>query len=153
LTENDCLERFKKRLLEEGVLTAKQVTDFEDSVKEEVTAATKEGMEAPDPAPEDALTNVYAIEAPKAIEPAAGLETEDMNMVQALRSALFEEMERDARVMVMGEDVGKKGGVFLVTDGLRAKFGEARVIDTPLAESSIVGVALGLAVAGKRPVA
>jgi len=153
LTENDCLERFKKRLLEEGVLTAKQIAELEDSVKEEVTAATKEGMVAPDPAPEDALTNVYAIEVPKAIEPAAGLETEEMNMVQALRSTLFEEMERDARVMVMGEDVGRKGGVFLVTDGLRAKFGEERVIDTPLAESSIVGVALGLAVAGKRPVA
>jgi 2-oxoisovalerate dehydrogenase E1 component len=153
LAENDCLERFKKRLVEEGVLTAKQVSEFEESVREEVTAATKQGMEAPDPAPEDALTNVYAIEAPKAIAPAAGLETEEMNMVAALRSALTEEMERDSRVMVMGEDVGTKGGVFLVTDGLRAKFGEARVIDTPLAESSIAGVALGLAIAGKRPVA
>jgi 2-oxoisovalerate dehydrogenase E1 component len=153
LAENDCLERFKKRLVEEGVLTAKQVSEFEESVREEVTAATKQGMEAPDPAPEDALTNVYAIEAPKAIAPAAGLETEEMNMVAALRSALTEEMERDGRVMVMGEDVGNKGGVFLVTDGLRAKFGEARVIDTPLAESSIAGVALGLAIAGKRPVA
>jgi hypothetical protein len=76
-----------------------------------------------------------------------------MNMVSALRSALTEEMERDERVMVLGEDVGKKGGVFLVTDGLYNRFGEARVIDTPLAESSIAGVALGLALAGKRPVA
>src|SRR5438445_12389216 len=76
-----------------------------------------------------------------------------MNMVAALRSCLAEEMERDERVMVLGEDVGKKGCVFLVTDGLRARFGEARVIDTPLAESSIAGVALGLAIAGKRPVA
>jgi 2-oxoisovalerate dehydrogenase E1 component len=153
LAQSDCLERFKKALLEEGVLNAKQIAEFEQSVKDEVTAATKEGMEAPDPAPEDALTNVYAIEAPKAIEPAAGVEMEEMNMVAALRSALTEEMERDGRVMVMGEDVGNKGGVFLVTDGLRAKFGEARVIDTPLAESSIAGVALGLAIAGKRPVA
>jgi 2-oxoisovalerate dehydrogenase E1 component len=153
LAENDCLERFKKRLLEEGVLTAKQVTELEEGVKEEVTKATKTGMEAADPQPEDALTNVYSVEAPKAIEPASDVETEEMNMVAALRSALTEEMERDERVMVMGEDVGKKGGVFLVTDGLRAKFGEARVIDTPLAESSIAGVALGLAIAGKRPVA
>src|SRR5438093_11450794 len=76
-----------------------------------------------------------------------------MNMVAALRSCLAEEMERDPRVMVMGEDVGKKGGVFLVSDGLRARFGEARVFDTPLAESSIAGVALGLAIARKRPVA
>src|SRR3977135_2914053 len=78
---------------------------------------------------------------------------EEMNMVAALRSALTEEMERDERVMVLGEDVGQKGGVFLVTDGLYNKFGEGRVIDTPLAESSIAGVALGLAIAGKRPVA
>jgi 2-oxoisovalerate dehydrogenase E1 component len=153
LAQNDCLERFKKRLLEEGVMTAKQVGEEEDAVKAEVTNATKQGMDADDPKPEDALINVYAIEAPKAIEPAAGLETEEMNMVAALRSALTEEMERDERVMVMGEDVGKKGGVFLVTDGLRNRFGEARVIDTPLAESSIAGVALGLAISGKRPVA
>jgi 2-oxoisovalerate dehydrogenase E1 component len=153
LAQNDCLERFKKQLLDEGVLSAKQVAQFEEQVKEEVSEATRQGMEADDPRPEDSLTNVYAIEAPKAIDPAPGVETEDMNMVAALRSALFEEMERDDRVMVLGEDVGKKGGVFLVTDGLRNRFGEQRVIDSPLAESSIAGVALGLAVAGKRPIA
>ncbi len=153
LTQNDCLERFKKRLLEEEILTPKQVAEYEESVKEEVTKATREGMDSADPAPEDALKNVYAVEAPKAIDPSPGIESEEMNMVAALRSALAEEMERDARVMVLGEDVGTKGGVFLVTDGLRAKYGEDRVIDTPLAESSIAGVALGLAIAGKRPVA
>ena len=153
LAQNDCLERFKKRLIEEGVLSAKAVAESEESVKEEVTAATKEGMDSPDPAPEDALTNVYGVGAPEAVEPAADVETEEMNMVAALRSCLAEEMERDERVMVMGEDVGRKGGVFLVTDGLYNRFGEQRVIDTPLAESSIVGIALGLAVAGKRPIA
>ena len=153
LAQNDCLERFKKRLIEESVLSAAEVAQYEEQVKEEITQATREGMDSPDPAPEDALTNVYAIEVPKAIDPAPELETEDMNMVSALRSALNEEMERDERVMVLGEDVGKKGGVFLVTDGLHARYGEARVIDSPLAESSIVGVALGLAIAGKRPVA
>src|SRR5256884_37334 len=111
LAESDCLERFKKRLLEEGILTAKQVAEYEEAVKEEVTRATKEGMDSADPAPEDALTNVYATAAPKAIEPAADLETEDMNMVAALRSCLAEEMERDERVMVLGEDVGKKGEI------------------------------------------
>ncbi|HEX2647453.1 MAG TPA: thiamine pyrophosphate-dependent enzyme [Candidatus Dormibacteraeota bacterium] len=153
LAQNDCLERFKKLLIGESVMSASEVAQLEEQVKDEVTQATREGMDSPDPAPEDALTNVYAVKVPAAIEPAAELETEEMNMVAALRSALTEEMERDERVMVLGEDVGKKGGVFLVTDGLRAKYGEARVIDTPLAESSIVGVALGLAVAGKRPVA
>jgi 2-oxoisovalerate dehydrogenase E1 component len=153
LAQNDCLERFKKRLLEEGVMTAKEVADNEERVKDEVAKATREGMDSPDAPGENALTNVYSADVPRAIAPADGVETEEMNMVAALRSALTEEMERDERVMVLGEDVGQKGGVFLVTDGLRKRFGEARVIDTPLAESSIAGVALGLALTGKRPVA
>src|ERR1700694_5041691 len=153
LAQKDCLEQFKKRLLDEGVMTAKEIADYEERVKDEVAKATQEGMESPDPAPEDALTNVYGRGAPAATEPADGVETEEMNMVAALRSALTEEMERDERVMVLGEDVGQKGGVFLVTDGLYKRFGESRVIDTPLAESSIAGVSLGLALAGKRPVA
>jgi 2-oxoisovalerate dehydrogenase E1 component beta subunit len=153
LAENDCLERFKKRLLDEGVLSAKEIAEYEERVKEEVSKATSAGVASPDAPAENAYTNVYAIDAPKAIDPPADVETEEMNMVSALRSCLTEEMERDERVMVLGEDVGAKGGVFLVTDGLHKKFGEQRVIDTPLAESSIAGVALGLAVAGKRPVA
>ena len=153
LAENDCLERFKKRLLDESVLSAKEIAEYEERVKDDVSKATSEGVASPDAPAENAHTNVYAIDAPKAINPPADVETEEMNMVAALRSCLTEEMERDERVMVLGEDVGPKGGVFLVTDGLHKKFGEQRVIDTPLAESSIAGVALGLAVAGKRPVA
>ena len=75
LAQSDCLERFKKQLIDEGVLKAKQVTEYEEQVKAEVAAATTQGMQADDPRPEDALTNVYAIEAPKAIDPAAGAET------------------------------------------------------------------------------
>jgi pyruvate dehydrogenase E1 component beta subunit len=73
-------------------------------------------------------------------------------MVQALNNALALELERDNRVLVFGEDVGKNGGVFRVTDGLQARFGEERVFDTPLAESGIVGTALGMALYGLRPV-
>ncbi len=153
LAQNDCLERFKRRLLEEEILSDKDVAELEEKVKEEVTKATADGMASPDSDGHEATTSVYGLDVPQAIEPAAGVETEEMNMVAALRACLTEEMERDARVMVMGQDVGPKGGVFLVTDGLYKKFGEARVIDTPLAESSIAGIALGLAVAGKRPVA
>lgn len=76
-----------------------------------------------------------------------------LNMVEALNLTLREELERDPRVMIIGEDVGKEGGVFRVTDGLQQRFGENRVVDTPLAESGIVGVAFGLAVYGLRPVA
>ena len=153
LAHNDCLERFRKRLLEEGILTEKQVQEYEESVKEEVNQATRQALDARDAEPEEALTNVYGDDVPAAIEPAEGAEREDLNMVSALREALSEEMERDPRIMVLGEDVGPKGGVFLITDGLYGKFGEQRVMDTPIAESSIAGVALGLALAGKRPVA
>lgn len=74
-------------------------------------------------------------------------------LVDGIRQALTEEMERDRRVWVLGEDVGRKGGVFLATEGLQKRFGEARVLDSPLAESGIVGVAIGSALNGLRPVA
>jgi pyruvate dehydrogenase E1 component beta subunit len=73
-------------------------------------------------------------------------------MVQAINLALHQEMEKDPSVVLLGEDVGMDGGVFRVTDGLYKKFGEARVIDTPLAESGILGTAIGMAIAGLRPV-
>jgi pyruvate dehydrogenase E1 component beta subunit len=73
-------------------------------------------------------------------------------MVQALNLALYQEMEKDDRVIVLGEDVGKDGGVFRVTNGLIDKFGAQRVLDTPLAESAIVGTSIGMAVYGLRPV-
>jgi pyruvate dehydrogenase E1 component beta subunit len=78
---------------------------------------------------------------------------EKRNMVEALNQALRLEMARDERVMVLGEDVGKEGGVFRVTDGLQKAFGPERVVDTPLAESAIVGAAIGLALNGMLPVA
>ena len=77
----------------------------------------------------------------------------ERNIVEAINSALVDEMEADPRVMVLGLDVGKLGGVFRTTSGLVEKFGAARVVDTPLAEASIVGASLGLAVAGMVPVA
>ncbi len=75
------------------------------------------------------------------------------NLLQAIHEGLAEEMRADESVMVLGEDVGRAGGVFRVTQGLQEEFGAARVIDTPLAESLIVGSAIGLSVNGMRPVA
>src|SRR2546423_2895665 len=75
-----------------------------------------------------------------------------ITLAKALNAGLRKAMERDAKVIIMGEDVGKLGGVFRVTDGLQEDFGEDRVIDTPLAESAIVGTAIGLALRGYRPV-
>lgn len=76
-----------------------------------------------------------------------------LNMVGALNLALHQEMERDEDVIVLGEDVGVDGGVFRVTDGLYQKFGPQRVMDSPLAESAIVGTSLGMAFYGLKPVA
>jgi len=76
-----------------------------------------------------------------------------LNMVEAINLALREEMERDDRIVILGEDVGREGGVFRVTDGLQAKFGDQRVVDTPLAETGIVGTAMGMALYGLRPIA
>ena len=75
-----------------------------------------------------------------------------MNMVQAINDALRLEMRRDARVVVLGEDVGKVGGVFRVTQGLYDEFGDDRVIDTPLSEGGIIGTAIGMALYGLVPV-
>ncbi|TMI78888.1 MAG: alpha-ketoacid dehydrogenase subunit beta [Bacillati bacterium ANGP1] len=77
----------------------------------------------------------------------------DKRFLDAIHDALHEEMARDPSTVILGEDVGRKGGVFGVTDGLYEAFGEARVIDTPLAESLIIGVAIGMSVNGLRPIA
>ena len=79
--------------------------------------------------------------------------TQSLTMAQAINAALHQAMDRDENVIVMGEDVGLAGGVFRVTEGLLAKHGDQRVIDTPLNESGIVGSAIGMALAGARPVA
>ncbi len=76
-----------------------------------------------------------------------------LNIVEAVNLALMQEMEKDKTVVVLGEDVGRDGGVFRATAGLLDKFGNTRVLDTPLAESGIIGVSIGMAVNGMRPVA
>ena len=76
-----------------------------------------------------------------------------MTMVQAIQDALRLALRQDPRVVLLGEDVGKNGGVFRVTEGLAAEFGEDRVADTPLAENGIVGGAIGMAIYGMRPIA
>ena len=77
----------------------------------------------------------------------------EMNIVQAINDCLRVEMQRDSRVVVLGEDVGHFGGVFRATVGLQQEFGPDRCMDTPLAENGIVGAAIGMALYGLRPVA
>lgn len=79
--------------------------------------------------------------------------TEKLTLAQAVRDAMRDEMDRDPSVIVLGEDVGVDGGVFRATDGLIERFGSDRVIDTPLAESAIIGMSVGMAATGLRPVA
>src|SRR5947209_2003933 len=77
----------------------------------------------------------------------------EITFLEGLRQGLREEMERDDRVFILGEDVGAYGGAFKVTEGLQKQFGESRVIDTPISEAAIVGAAAGAAHLGMRPVA
>ncbi|MBV9197756.1 MAG: alpha-ketoacid dehydrogenase subunit beta [Solirubrobacterales bacterium] len=76
-----------------------------------------------------------------------------LNMVEAIRQTLADEMARDGRILLLGQDIGRNGGVFRATDGLQERFGEDRVVDMPLAEAVIVGASVGLAASGLRPVA
>lgn len=76
----------------------------------------------------------------------------EITLIEALRQGMDEELERDERVFIVGEDVGQRGGVFRATEGLFEKYGEARVIDSPLAEDSIVGIGIGTALYGMRPI-
>src|SRR5882672_2790632 len=82
-----------------------------------------------------------------------GVVMAEITFLEALRQGIWEEMERDDRVFILGEDVGLYGGAFKVTDGFSKRFGESRVIDTPISEAAIVGAAAGAAHMGLRPVA
>ncbi|TDC87538.1 alpha-ketoacid dehydrogenase subunit beta [Saccharopolyspora aridisoli] len=90
--------------------------------------------------------------APALERPTTPSGTQTVTIAKALNMGLRASLERDPKVLVMGEDVGKLGGVFRITDGLQKDFGEHRVLDTPLAESGIIGTAIGLAIRGYRPV-
>jgi pyruvate dehydrogenase E1 component beta subunit len=90
--------------------------------------------------------------APTIHRPTTATSTQTITLAKGLNMGLRAAMERDPKVIVMGEDVGRLGGVFRITDGLQKDFGEQRVLDTPLAESGIIGTAIGLAIRGYRPV-
>src|SRR5438552_208252 len=165
--KKDPLQRMKQYLIEQRLLSESREQSLEAEIKAEIDDAAARAEEAAAATPDMAFTRVYArplrpipgipagsgdrVEPPDAMPvPEGGVER---NVVDAVRQTLHDLMAADERVMVLGEDVGPRGGVFRATDGLFDEFGEARVLDTPLAESGIVGVAIGLALAGLRPVA
>src|SRR5216683_1006555 len=142
--EKDPVARVERRLTDMGVGELRQ------RVEGELDAAVAYGIESPEPTVEIMEAAVYAPHA-RVTEPEnrAGRE---MTFAEALNTALHQEMGRDERVFLMGEDVGLIGGIFQVSNGLRAKFGEDRVRDTPISEPSFVGMGVGSAVAGMRPI-
>ena len=167
--DEDCLAMFPKRLLSEGIANSQELEAIKQSVDEEIQVATEMALASPQPKPESALLYVYSPD----VDPTANqFDTEDdprfagdpTTMVDLLNACLRDEMTRNPRILVFGEDVADvsreqyldevkgKGGVFKVTWGLQRRFGSERVYNTPLAEASIVGRAIGLATRGLKPV-
>jgi len=162
---HDPLPRMRQYLLDHGLLAADQAEGLEAEVRAEVVEATRAAEAAAVCDPSTAFTKVYArrirpghripdgledIHLPVASVPASG--GVERTVIDAVRQTLHDLMAADDRVVLLGEDVGRMGGVFRASEGLQRDFGEGRVIDTPLCESTIVGVGIGLALAGMRPV-
>lgn len=154
--KRDPIPRFESLLLERGVATASDIEGIRKEIKERIDRAADAAEAEHLPDSSEVERYVYST---RTVVPAAGFHEPDHNgptvvMVDAINHALAEELERNPKMLVYGEDVGgNKGGVFTATRGLTAKFGADRVFNSPLAEASIVGTAFGLAVRGDyRPV-
>ncbi len=167
--KRDCLVLFPKRLVKDGVATEAELEGIRRTVDEEINVAADIALVAPQPKPETALRYVYSPEVDPTSEQ---FDTEDdpqfsgdpTTMVDLLNACMKDEMARDPRILVFGEDVADvsreenlkdvkgKGGVFKVTWGLQRQFGGDRVFNSPLAEANIVGRAVGLATRGLKPV-
>lgn len=146
----DPIARLEQTLLAGQRTTAARLKAIREAVELELEQGVQFGMASPEPTVELIEASVYAPHAATS-EPGAGTGPE-RTTVEALGEALGQEMERDARVFVMGEDVGLVGGIFAVTRGLRDRFGEGRVRDTPISEATFLGAGVGAAIAGLRPV-
>jgi 2-oxoisovalerate dehydrogenase E1 component len=155
--KKDPLQRMKQYLIEQRLLSEQREDEIDADVRAEVDEAARRAEAAPQAAPETAFRRVYA----KPLPPASAAATPprelpagtERTIVDTVRHVQHELLAGDERVLILGEDVGPRGGVFRATDGLHAEFGESRVLDTPLAESSIIGIGIGLALAGLRPIA
>lgn len=148
--ERDPMKLIEKALLDTKAATRKRITAINDGVDNEVASAVQFGKDSPEPSIAMMEAAVYA---PHATYTEPGPNTDrELSFPEALNEALAQEMARDDKVFVMGEDVGETGGIFTVTKGLIDKFGEERVRDTPISEATFVGAGVGAAIAGMRPV-
>ncbi|ARA92591.1 tungsten formylmethanofuran dehydrogenase [Rhodothermaceae bacterium RA] len=149
----DPIARLEVQLTEAGLLTEDRIRALRREVHREIDEAARWAMEQPDPDPSTATRHVYfegPVDLPYEASTPSG---KPIVMVDAINHALHEEMERDERIIVYGEDVaGAKGGVFTATRNLTARFGEDRCFNSQLAENSIIGTAVGFSAAGYKPV-
>ena len=153
--QKDPIERFAKKMISQKLITDERFQELKKDVQKEVNDAADKAIKAADPRPETATRFIFDESGHK-----DELDYEKSHpsgnkivMVDAINHALMEEMERDDKIYMFGEDIAdNKGGVFTVTKGLSNKFGMDRVFNSPLAEASIMGVAVGMAVTGLKPV-
>ncbi|MBV9952138.1 MAG: hypothetical protein JO291_09325 [Acidimicrobiia bacterium] len=165
--KKDPLRQMKQYVIEQRLLSEAEEDRIETEVKAEVDEATKRAEAQAFGEPDDAYRRVYArpLRALRGVKEGAGDPpvprdrepdltglTTERTIIDTIRQTQHDLLAADPRVVVLGEDVGPRGGVFRGTDGLAAEFGAARVLDTPLAESSIIGIGIGLALAGLRPI-
>jgi pyruvate/2-oxoglutarate/acetoin dehydrogenase E1 component/TPP-dependent pyruvate/acetoin dehydrogenase alpha subunit len=147
----DPIARLERRILESGVAAAEELAAEKGAIEREADVALEAALKSPSPEPEALMEDIYAPAI--VVRPSAPpAHTAERSYREAITEALREEMLRDPRVILFGEDVGRAGGSFKVTVGLQAEFGESRVRDTPIAENTLVGMALGAALTGLRPV-
>jgi 2-oxoisovalerate dehydrogenase E1 component len=149
----DPIMRWRKHLLDSGILTEEQATEMERQARDAVEEAVAFAQSNPDPTLESITEDIFSPEPAylyggELKVPA----TREVTCSQAIREALAEEMRRDPAVYLLGEDV-TTGGYFAVTAGLADEFGPERVIDTPISEYAIVGTSVGAAMTGRRPIA
>ncbi|MFO7916623.1 MAG: dehydrogenase E1 component subunit alpha/beta [Anaerolineae bacterium] len=159
----DPLVTFSETLIEEGIATQEEIEAIDELAEEKVQRAVDFALDSPMPDPTEVEKDVYVLDPPtrQEIETEARLrervrsdpDMRTINYAAAIQEALGEEMARDERVFVMGEDVGLYGGAYGATRGLLEEFGPERVKDTPISEAIIGGSAVGAAMTGLRPVA
>ncbi len=150
----DPIELFKKELVVSGLFSTEELIDLEATLKKEVDQAAEWAEDQAECNPEDIEENVYVLPDSSLTCNEVPPTGEETYLVDAINHALDEELNRDKHTFIFGQDVAHgKGGVFTVTAGLTAKHGNDRVFNAPLAESSIVGVAVGMATRGLKPIA
>jgi 2-oxoisovalerate dehydrogenase E1 component len=147
----DPIARLERRIVEAGATSAEELAAETAAIEHDADLALEAALVSPSPEPETLTEDVYAPSVVVRPSASSGPATE-RSYRDAITDAMREELARDPRVVVFGEDVGRAGGSFKVTVGLQAEFGESRVRDTPIAENTLVGMALGAAMTGLRPV-